>query len=89
VRRIDALTRHIGLSQSALERRFKRVVGVSPKKFASMLRLQRAVRLHTPGTDLAELALAAGYYDQAHFNHDFRRATGHAPTAFFGPSGPL
>ncbi|MGO4777280.1 AraC family transcriptional regulator [Lysobacter sp. 2RAB21] len=33
--------------------------------------------------DLAELALAAGYYDQAHFNHDFRRATGRAPTAFF------
>lgn len=83
LRRIDALTRHIGLSQSALERRFKRVVGVSPKKFASMLRLQRAVRLHTAGADLAELALAAGYYDQAHFNHDFRRATGRAPTAFF------
>jgi AraC-like DNA-binding protein len=34
-KRIDDLTRYIGLSQSALERRFRRVVGISPKKFAS------------------------------------------------------
>lgn len=86
--RIDALARHIGLSQSALERRFRRVVGVTPKKFASMLRLQRAVRLQTSGLDLTEVALAAGYYDQAHFNHDFRRATGSAPAAFFAARGP-
>lgn len=86
--RIDALTRHIGLSQSALERRFKRVVGVSPKKFATMLRLQRAIGLHGAGGGLAELALAAGYYDQAHFNHDFHRATGRTPSAFFAASEP-
>lgn len=82
-RRIDALVRHIGLSQSALERRFRRVIGVTPKKFASLLRLQHALRLQASGLDLAEVALAAGYYDQAHFNHDFRRATGSAPAAFF------
>lgn len=86
--RIDALTRHIGLSQSALERRFRRVVGVTPKKFASMLRLQHAVRLQATGLDLTEVALAAGYYDQAHFNHDFRRATGSAPAAFFAAREP-
>jgi transcriptional regulator GlxA family with amidase domain len=44
-KRIDALTPYIGLSQSALERRFRRVVGISPKKFASLVRLRRAVRL--------------------------------------------
>jgi AraC-like DNA-binding protein len=66
-KRIDDLTRYIGLSQSALERRFRRVVGVSPKKFASLVRLRRAARLRAAGTEFATVALAAGYCDQAHF----------------------
>lgn len=82
-KRIDALTHYIGLSQSALERRFRRVVGVSPKKYASVTRLQRAVRLRIEGADFATVAQSAGYADQAHFIHDFRRATGHTPADFF------
>ncbi len=82
-KRIDDLTRYIGLSQSALERRFRRVVGISPKKFAALVRLRRAVRLRATGADFAAVALAAGYCDQAHFINDFRRATGRAPDAFF------
>lgn len=81
--RIDALSRHIGLSQSALERRFRRIVGVAPKKYATLLRLERILGRYRPGADLAELAHAAGYYDQAHFNHDFRRAVGCSPGAYF------
>lgn len=83
VKRIDDLTRYIGLSQSALERRFRRVVGVSPKRFASVVRLQRAVKLRAGGADFATAAHGAGYVDQSHFIHDFRRATGRAPAEFF------
>jgi methylphosphotriester-DNA--protein-cysteine methyltransferase len=82
-KRIDDLTRYIGLSQSALERRFRRIVGISPKKFASLVRLRRAVRLRATGADFAAVVLAAGYFDQAHFINDFHRATGSAPDAFF------
>jgi AraC-like DNA-binding protein len=82
-KRIDELTRYIGLSQSALERRFRRIVGISPKKFASVVRLRRAMRLRASGADLTAVAHDAGYFDQAHFIHDFRRATGSAPEAFF------
>jgi AraC-like DNA-binding protein len=82
-KRINDLTRYIGLSQSALERRFRRIVGVSPKKFASMVRLGYAVRLRATGTDLTTAAHTAGYFDQSHFIKDFRRATGSAPEAFF------
>jgi AraC-like DNA-binding protein len=83
LRRIDALAQHAGLSQSALERRFRKVVGLSPKKFASLLRLQHAVKLQAAGADLTAVAQAAGYYDQSHFIKDFRRVTGSAPAAFF------
>jgi AraC-like DNA-binding protein len=86
-KRIDDLTRYIGLSQSALERRFRRVVGVSPKRFASLVRLRRAVRLRANGADFTAAAYAAGYFDQSHFINDFRRATGSPPDAFFRRAG--
>ena len=82
-RRIDDLARYIGLSQSALERRFRRVVGFSPKKYSSLARLRRAVRLQATGADLTSVAHSAGYSDQSHFIKDFRRATGSAPSIFF------
>jgi AraC-like DNA-binding protein len=87
-KRIDDLARYIGLSQSALERRFRRVVGVSPKRFASVMRLQRAVQLRASGADFTSVAHAAGYFDQSHFIHDFRRATGSSPDAFFRRASP-
>ena len=81
--RMDELSKYIGLSQSALERRFRRIVGVSPKKYASLMRLRRAVQLQATGVDLTTVAHTAGYFDQSHFIKDFRRATGSAPSTFF------
>jgi AraC-like DNA-binding protein len=82
-KRIDDLARSVGLSQSALERRFRRVIGVSPKKFYSLARLKRAVRLQATGADLTTVAHASGYFDQSHFIKEFRHMTGSAPSAFF------
>ncbi len=85
--RIAALTRHIGLSQSALERRFRRTVGVTPKKFGSVVRFRHAVQLLAPGADLASVALSAGYFDQSHFINHFRRTTGRTPAEFVHERG--
>lgn len=81
--RIDELARRIGLSQSALERRFRRSVGTSPRRFASLVRLQNVVRLRQAGADLTAIAHAAGYCDQSHFIKDFKRFTGISPGSFF------
>jgi AraC-like DNA-binding protein len=81
--RIEELARRIGLSQSALERRFRRLVGASPRRFASLVRLRNVVRLRESGADLTTIAHAAGYSDQPHFIKDFKRFTGQAPGAFF------
>lgn len=81
--RIAQLVRHIGLSQSALERRFRRVVGTSPRRFASLVRLQRVEHLRRSGASLTMIAHATGYFDQSHFIHDFKRVTGLAPEAYF------
>ena len=82
--RIRQLVDFIGLSQSALERRFRARVGTSPKNFAALVRLKTIVRLHAGGNDFTAIAHAAGYFDQSHFNHDFKRMTGRAPESYFG-----
>ncbi|HET6982947.1 MAG TPA: helix-turn-helix domain-containing protein [Myxococcaceae bacterium] len=79
--RIATVARDLGVSQDVLEKRFRRQVGATPKQFASILRFRRAVAVHRPGRDLGTLALEAGYYDQAHFNREFRFVTGSAPGA--------
>src|SRR5215510_10051312 len=81
--RIEELVRRVGLSQSALERRFRRVVGASPKKFASIVRLRQVLHLRSKGADFTSIAHAAGYYDQSHFIKDFKRFSGLAPESFF------
>jgi AraC-like DNA-binding protein len=81
--RIENLARRVGLSQSALERRFRKMTGTSPKKFASIVRLRHVVRLRASGADLTSIAFAAGYSDQSHFINDFKQITGLTPKSFF------
>ena len=60
---------------------FRRAVGLAPKVYCRVLRLQRAlVRLAArPDASLVELAMDAGYSDQPHLNRDFRELAGMAP----------
>lgn len=81
--RMRALAEHLSVSADAIEKRFRRVVGTTPKQYASMIRLRHALSLRHAGVSLTAAALEAGYFDQAHFNRDFRRVTGTSPREFF------
>jgi AraC-like DNA-binding protein len=81
--RVGQIARDLRVSQDTLEKRFRRIVGASPKQFASIVRLRRAVELSRENTTLTALAQDAGYYDQSHFIRDFRAFTGDAPSHFF------
>lgn len=86
--RIAALARSVGMSQDGLEKRFRRVVGASPKAFASIVHFRRAVDGYAgQGARLTELAYAAGFYDQSHFNRRFRAVVGDAPGRVLGVAG--
>jgi AraC-like DNA-binding protein len=76
---IRALARQLAISQDPFEKRFRRVVGASPKQLASLVRLRHAIDSYRPGAPLTRLALDAGYFDQSHFNREFRAVTGQAP----------
>jgi AraC-like DNA-binding protein len=82
---IERLATSHGLSYRRLERAFARDVGLSPKHFARVVRVQRALELSTVqrGTTLAQLAADSGYADQAHFSREFSRLIGVSPGLFF------
>ena len=82
--RISAVADHIGRSSRWFVERFAGDVGLTPKVFSRVQRFQFALRqLHAGAhADLADLAAAAGYFDQAHFTHDFRSIAGLTPTAY-------
>jgi len=80
---IARLASHFDLSESALLRRFRKNVGISPRGFATIARLRHVLRAAAAESDLTSLAMAAGYFDQAHFIHDFKSMTGQTPGAYF------
>lgn len=81
--RIAALAERLHISQSRLEKRFRKLVGATPRKFASIVRLQSVLQTPSEGNELTGIALDAGYFDQAHFIHDFKAFTGQTPERFF------
>lgn len=81
--RIGVLARDIGWSRKRLIHRFRREIGLPPKLIARLMRLHSAIgELSKSSRDLAEIALDAGYADQAHFNRDFRAFSGTTPARF-------
>jgi hypothetical protein len=69
-----------------LERNFKKQIGISPKQLGKVIRLQAALKmlLNEEGEKLTNIAYENEYYDQAHFNKDFREFTGVNPSEFLG-----
>jgi methylphosphotriester-DNA--protein-cysteine methyltransferase len=81
--RIKELTEQLFISQSPLEKRFRQVVGASPKKFASIVRLKNIIQQYDTVNSLTELGYENGFYDQAHFIKEFKAFTGDTPEKFF------
>jgi AraC-like DNA-binding protein len=81
---IASLSEELGYSQKHLIAQFREHVGLPPKTMARILRFDRAMRLMRGVTrpDFAAIAAETGYYDQAHFNREFREFSGTTPGEF-------
>jgi AraC-like DNA-binding protein len=81
---ISQVVNQMGLSPRRFIQVFNESVGQTPKLFCRILRFQEVLRLLGDGQeiDLAEIALHCGYFDQAHFIHDFQGFSGLSPTAY-------
>ncbi len=73
-----------GLSPRYVNDRFKRATGLSPKVLARIYRLQALLEEVDPrrSVNWSALAHSADFYDQAHFNREFRRFSGLYPSQY-------
>jgi AraC-like DNA-binding protein len=81
---VTELASTLGLSGRQLTRRFQNTVGMTPKEFMCVSRFIRAARRMREHSDrnLTETAYECAYFDQAHFNHEFREFAGMTPGEF-------
>ena len=80
--RLSEVLRALNVSERQLERRFLRVVGVTPHRYIRLVRFQKAIRRLQGGLfdHLSDLAYDLGYADQAHFIKEFKEMSGQTPT---------
>ena len=81
---VGAVARDLGLLPRTLRRRFTRQVGLTPKRFARVLRMQRLVRGLDGQSEVDWAAAAArhGYADQSHLADEFRELAGVTPVEY-------
>lgn len=78
-----------GLSPRQLRRRFSAATGLSPKQYASVQRVRRALILSLDGDNWAAVAANAGYSDQPHLNRAIRTVFDAAPRTIGGYIGGI
>jgi AraC-like DNA-binding protein len=83
-RAISSVTDQIGLSERRFIQVFADQVGLTPKLFCRVQRFQKALRhiARSASIDWTHIALLCGYFDQAHFIHDFRAFSGINPSSY-------
>jgi AraC-like DNA-binding protein len=79
-----AMADRVGLSQRRFIQLFRDEVGMTPKLFCRVQRFHQVIDMlrGLRDVDWVDVALSCGYYDQSHFNHDFRQFCGLTPTEY-------
>jgi AraC family transcriptional regulator len=77
---ISQVANECGLSSSYFARAFRQATGISPHRWLTQRRVERAKKLlQDPGLELADIAQACGFVDQSHFTRVFSRSEGYSP----------
>ena len=80
--RIKELNEKLFISQSPFEKRFRKLVGTTAKKFASIVRFNAVLDNLNKNKTLTEICYENNFFDQAHFIKDFKQFTGDTPENF-------
>ena len=75
--KIRKLCSHLDINIKTLERQFKSALGLTPKEFSSIIRINHVYRLMNQDQkrQVGDIVFECGYYDQAHFINEFRHYT--------------
>lgn len=80
--KVKELNEKLFISQSPFEKRFRKVVGTTAKKFASIVRFNSVPDNMNEAKTLTEICYENHFFDQAHFIKDFKQFTGDTPEIF-------
>lgn len=80
--KIKELHERLFISQSPFEKRFRKLVGTTPKKFASIVRFNTALKELGHKKSLTEICYENNFFDQSHFIRDFKQYSGETPENF-------
>ncbi len=82
---VNELSDQFEINRQLLNKIFKGYVNYTLKRFIIIVRIMSLAkfRINHPDYTLTEVALEFGYFDQAHFNYDFKRISGISPSEFF------
>lgn len=87
---IEELATDAGISSRQMERRFLSDIGVGPKLLGRIIRFQQVFRaVEQSNNAWAEIAIACGYYDQAHLIRDFNQFAQQTPAVLFSNQSAL
>jgi AraC-like DNA-binding protein len=86
--RIRALAAQLEVSERHLCRRFRMMFGISPKRFARIVRLETALAARSERSSWADVAYACGFADHAHLINDFNDVIGRPPGELAFPGHP-
>lgn len=82
-RSLKQLSQDVFYSERHLTRLFNSYLGMSPKTFSRLVRVNQTIRLlNAPDSGITEAYEATGYYDFSHFNRDFKQITGNTPQEY-------
>lgn|GEM_PF-2291386 len=83
---VSALADKVSLSERQFGRVFRQIIGLSPKQFSRIARLNRVVSSPADdvyGLNLEQLAIRHGYYDPSHLVHEFQELASLSPVEYF------
>ncbi len=88
--RVAAVTRVLRVSERHLLRLFRDELGMSPKRYARIVRARRALALSVSGAEpaWAQLAIDTGFHDQSHFIRDHRELFATTPERLLRERSP-
>lgn len=80
---IEQLSEQLNMSARSLERHFRKSVGLSPKFYSRIIRLNHVFEMVQSGNrDWADIVYQSGFYDQAHFIKNFKEFIGEDPSSY-------
>ncbi len=75
------ISKSFNISTRTLQRQFRDGIGMSPKEYLQITRLNHALKLiqGKNGYSLTRVSYLSGYYDQSHFIRDIKKICGFSP----------